>query len=54
MNGRLRRPLLQLHRWFGVVYGAVVWFVFGLAPAVLFVTGLITWWRRVVRPRWAS
>ncbi|MDP2052146.1 MAG: PepSY-associated TM helix domain-containing protein [Acidobacteriota bacterium] len=26
--------------------GRVIWFVFGLAPAVLFVTGLMTWWRR--------
>lgn len=26
--------------------GRVIWFVFGMAPAVLFVTGLTTWWRR--------
>ncbi len=26
--------------------GRVMWFLFGLAPAVLFVTGLLTWWRR--------
>ena len=25
----------------------------GLAPAVLFITGFIVWWRRVVRPRLA-
>lgn len=31
--------------------GRVIWFVFGLAPAVLYVTGLMTWWRRVVRPQ---
>ena len=31
--------------------GRVLWFVLGLSPAVLLVTGLIVWWRRVVRPR---
>ncbi len=31
--------------------GRIAWFVLGLSPAVLFVTGLIVWWRRVVRPR---
>lgn len=33
--------------------GKVAWFLFGLAPAALFVTGSIVWWRRVVRPRMA-
>jgi uncharacterized iron-regulated membrane protein len=27
-----------------------VWAVFGLAPAVMFVTGVIMWWNRVLRP----
>lgn len=32
--------------------GRVAWFVLGLSPAVLFITGLITWWwRRVVPSR---
>jgi uncharacterized iron-regulated membrane protein len=31
--------------------GRVIWFLFGLAPAVLYVTGLLIWWRRVARPR---
>jgi len=31
--------------------GRVLWFLLGLSPAVLLVTGLIVWWRRVVRPR---
>jgi uncharacterized iron-regulated membrane protein len=30
----------------------VVWLVLGLSPPVLFVTGFIMWWTRVVRPRW--
>jgi uncharacterized iron-regulated membrane protein len=28
-----------------------VWALFGLAPAVMFVTGAIMWWNRVLRPR---
>jgi hypothetical protein len=28
-----------------------VWAVFGLAPAVMFVTGAIMWWNRVLEPR---
>jgi len=28
-----------------------VWAIFGLAPAVMFVTGAILWWNRVLRPR---
>ncbi len=34
--------------------GRAMWFLFGLAPAVLYVTGMLMWWRRVVRPRWAQ
>ena len=30
-----------------------VWALFGLAPAVMFVTGAILWWNRVLRPRLA-
>ena len=30
----------------------VAWLLFGMAPPVLFVTGLIMWWTRVVRVRW--
>ncbi len=29
-----------------------VWAFFGLAPAGMFVTGVIMWWNRVLRPRW--
>jgi uncharacterized iron-regulated membrane protein len=31
-----------------------VWALFGLAPAVMFVTGAVMWWTRVVRPRRAT
>jgi uncharacterized iron-regulated membrane protein len=29
----------------------VAWFVLGLAPPLLFITGVAMWWTRVVRPR---
>jgi uncharacterized iron-regulated membrane protein len=31
-----------------------IWAVFGLAPAVMFATGAIMWWNRVLRPRWQT
>jgi uncharacterized iron-regulated membrane protein len=31
-----------------------VWALFGIAPAVMFVTGAIMWWNRVLRPRLTS
>lgn len=31
-----------------------VWAIFGLAPAVMFVTGAILWWNRVLRPGWRA
>jgi len=39
---------------FGGLEIRITWTVLGLAPAVLFVTGFILWWRRVVRPRWLA
>jgi hypothetical protein len=27
-----------------------IWAVFGMAPAALFVTGMIVWWNRVLQP----
>lgn len=30
----------------------VAWLILGLAPPLLYVTGFIMWWTRVVRPRW--
>ena len=32
----------------------ILWFVLGLAPPLLFLTGLIMWWFRVARRRFAS
>jgi uncharacterized iron-regulated membrane protein len=32
----------------------ITWALFGLAPAVMFVTGAIMWWNRVLRPRWQA
>jgi len=29
-----------------------IWALFGVAPAIMFVTGAIMWWNRVLRPRW--
>ena len=31
-----------------------IWALFGLAPAIMFVTGAIMWWNRVLRPRLAA
>ncbi len=31
--------------------GRVVWCLFGLGPPVLFLTGMLAWWQRVVGPR---
>jgi uncharacterized iron-regulated membrane protein len=39
---------------FGGLPIRIAWLGLGLAPAVLFVTGFIMWWTRVVRPRWLS
>ena len=51
---RLFRTFQRLH--FGRNYGTSVkwlWVVLGAAPAVLFVTGAIMWWNRVLR-RWVA
>ena len=44
--------LIKLHFGrFGGLGVRTLWVVLGLLPAVLFVTGFIVWWVRVVRPR---
>lgn len=43
--------LAQLHFGrFAGVWLKILWTVLGLAPAALFITGLLMWWNRVVRP----
>lgn len=37
---------------FGGLGIRIAWLVLGLAPPLLFVTGFIMWWTRVVRARW--
>jgi uncharacterized iron-regulated membrane protein len=39
---------------FGGMTVRTAWLVLGLAPPLLFVTGFIMWWSRVVRPRWLT
>lgn len=44
--------LAQLHFGrFAGLWVKISWTVLGLVPAALFVTGLVMWWNRVVRPR---
>jgi uncharacterized iron-regulated membrane protein len=47
--------LVKLHfgRFGGVGVG-VLWVILGLVPAILFVTGFILWWTRVLRPKWRA
>lgn len=47
--------LVKLHFGrFGGLGVRILWVVLGLMPAVLFVTGFVVWWTRVVRPRWRA
>jgi uncharacterized iron-regulated membrane protein len=41
---------LHFGRW-RVPWLKAVWAVIGLVPAIMFVTGLLMWWNRVVRPK---
>jgi uncharacterized iron-regulated membrane protein len=45
--------LIRLHfgRFGGVLWANILWMVLGLVPAFLFISGLVLWYRRVVR-RW--
>jgi uncharacterized iron-regulated membrane protein len=50
-------PRLHFGRWRDPVWGPwlkAVWAAVGLVPAVMFVTGAIMWWNRVVRRRRAT
>jgi uncharacterized iron-regulated membrane protein len=47
--------LIKLHFGrFGGLPVRILWTVLGLLPALLFVTGFMMWWRRVLRPRWSA
>lgn len=47
--------LIKLHFGrFGGLTVRILWTLLGLLPAVLFVTGFVVWWRRVVRRRMAA
>ena len=37
---------------FGGLGVKIAWLLLGLSPPLLFVTGFLMWWTRVVRPRW--
>jgi uncharacterized iron-regulated membrane protein len=55
LRGGFVRTAVNLH--FGRAWGMpvkVLWIVLGLVPAMLFVTGTVTWWVRVVRRRGAD
>jgi uncharacterized iron-regulated membrane protein len=39
---------------FGGTGMRVAWLILGLAPPLLFITGFVMWWSRVVRPRWLA
>lgn len=39
---------------FGGMTIRIAWLILGLIPPLLFVTGFIMWWSRVVRPRWLT
>jgi uncharacterized iron-regulated membrane protein len=45
--------LTRLHfgRWRGMPALKAVWAILGLVPAVMFVTGVVMWWNRVLRRR---
>jgi uncharacterized iron-regulated membrane protein len=47
--------LIRMHFGrFGPLWVRFLWAVLGLLPAVLFVTGFVLWWTRVVRTRIAA
>lgn len=39
---------------FGGVWVKALWVLIGLSPALLFVTGFLMWWNRVLSKKWAS
>jgi uncharacterized iron-regulated membrane protein len=48
---RLTRDIYPLHfGTFGGDFTRILWIVIGLAPAILYVTGLLMWWNRSILP----
>jgi len=45
--------LTRLHfgRWYQLPWLKALWAIVGLMPALMFVTGVIMWWQRVLRKR---
>jgi uncharacterized iron-regulated membrane protein len=45
--------LARLHfgRWRTMLWLRVVWAIIGLVPAIMFITGAVMWWNRVLRHR---
>lgn len=46
--------LVRLHfgRFRGVLWANVLWIILGLLPALLFITGFVLWYRRVLKKLW--
>lgn len=46
--------MIQLHfgRFRGLLWANVLWIVLGLLPAILYVSGFVLWYRRVLRVWW--
>lgn len=42
---------LHFGRWRTIPWLMALWSALGLVPAVMFVTGVIMWWNRVLRRR---
>jgi uncharacterized iron-regulated membrane protein len=42
---------LHFGRWEGLPWLSAVWAVMGLVPVIMFITGTIMWWNRVVKKR---
>ena len=68
-GAQMRRLVFRLHMWVGIASGLYIvvvcltgaalrgggcGFLLGLAPALLFLSGVTMWWARVMRPRSSS
>lgn len=48
--------LVRMHfgRFRGMLWANVLWIILGLLPAILFITGFVLWYRRVLKKLWQS